>query len=80
MAWNPSSGAWKSPPITSTPAVNDSSFPGLKPVTSADTKFENNNIQENELLVLEAVYGEDFANLTADQGAWKVMNPILLFI
>lgn len=78
MAWNPTSGAWKSPPATSTREVNDSSFPGLKPVSSqnAVAKFENTDIQENELVALKAIYGEDFANLTADQGAWKVTYPI----
>lgn len=75
MAWN-ASGAWKVP-VTNNPKVNDSSFPGLKPLASpeATTKVEHAELQENELLALEAIYGEDFANLTAEQGAWKVSSP-----
>lgn len=73
MAWN-ASGAWKSPFANKT-NVNDSSFPGLKPLASPEAaiKVEHAELQENELLALEAIYGEDFINLTAEQGAWKVL-------
>jgi translation initiation factor 2-alpha kinase 4 len=75
MAWN-ASGAWKIP-VTNNPNVNESNFPGLKPLASpeATTKVEYAELQENELLALEAIYGEDFVNLTAEQGAWKVSSP-----
>ena len=43
-------------------------------MTSPDDliKVEHTELQENELLALEAIYGEDFVNLTANEGAWKV--------
>lgn len=76
MAWN-ASGAWKSPLNQNIPNSNDSSFPGLNPTTpDAAPKIDNTEIQENELLALEAIYGEDFVNHTGGQSAWKVCNPL----
>lgn len=75
MAGN-ASGAWKSP-LNQNPKANDSSFPGLKPTAlDAAAKIDNTEIQENELLALEAIYGEDFVNHTGGQSAWKVRGPL----
>lgn len=76
MAWNPS-GSWKEPLHPNTKA-NDSSFPGLKPAAK-DTaaRIDNTEVQENELLALEAIYGEDFVNHTGGQSAWKVCVPCM---
>ena len=72
MAWNASSGPWKQP-LTQNPNANDTSFPGLKPTGGdAASKIDNTEVQENELLALEAIYGEDFVNHTGEQSAWKV--------
>lgn len=70
MALN-TSGAFKSPVNN----ANDSSFPGLTPTGPEATTNENAEKQENELVVLAAIYGEDFVNHTNQQGAWKKTEP-----
>ncbi|ATY61628.1 kinase (Gcn2) [Cordyceps militaris] len=58
MAWQ-ATGAWKSPLVNQ--PNDDSSFPGLKPTSpEATNKIEYEELQQNELLALEAIYGEDF--------------------
>lgn len=75
MAWN-TSGAWK-PPLNETNNGNDSSFPGLKPTKQdAASRVDNSEIQENELLALEAIYGDDFVNHTGEHSAWQVPTTI----
>lgn len=53
---------------------NESSFPGLQPGASPEvaTKFEYEELQQNEILALEAIYGEDFVMHTGTHSAWKV--------
>jgi translation initiation factor 2-alpha kinase 4 len=58
----------KKKPITS----SESSFPGLKPVASTETKSQYEEIQDNELIALESIYDEDFRRLETKGGAWKV--------
>lgn len=71
MAWQPS-GAWKKS-ANKDPNNDDSSFPGLKPTTpDATTKIEYEELQQNELLALEAIYGDDFVKHHGTHSAWKV--------
>ncbi|KAK7432526.1 eukaryotic translation initiation factor 2-alpha kinase [Neonectria magnoliae] len=74
MARN-ASGVWKTP---LNPQKNDeSSFPGLQPAPSPEvnTKIEYHELQQNELLALEAIYGEDFVMHTGAHSAWKRTEP-----
>lgn len=51
-------------------------FPGLKPVNpDASTKIEYHELQQNEVLALEAIYSDDFVKHVATPGAWQVRPP-----
>lgn len=70
--------AWKSPVYTHVPKKSDTSFPGLTPSSpELSNKIEYAELQENEVLALEAIYGEDFVNHTSEQTAWKVIHIML---
>lgn len=71
MAWQ--SGVWKSP-LNLSKNNDESSFPGLQPAASpeATNKIEYEELQQNELLALEAIYGEDFVMHSGTHSAWKV--------
>ena len=75
MAWKkpgPSKKAAQSPKKNENP-----SFPGLKPgdkTAPAQTKYEE--LQENEVMVLQAIYGEDFVQHEAAHSAWKVISSL----
>ncbi|KAL0943971.1 protein kinase [Colletotrichum truncatum] len=74
MAWK-ASGAWKKP-INLPTKKDDSSFPGLKPRSPERTsKIEYEELQQNELIVLEAMYGEDFVKPAETHSAWKKSEP-----
>ncbi|KAG6037185.1 hypothetical protein E4U41_005274 [Claviceps citrina] len=74
MAWQ-ASGAWKKA-VTKESTNDDSSFPGLKPTTpEATAKIEYGELQQNELLALEAIYGDDFVMHTGTHSAWKRTEP-----
>lgn len=74
MAWKPS-GVWNKPTIN-LPQQDDSSFPGLKPAgPDATTKIQYEELQQNELMALEAIYGEDFIKHKDTTSAWKVKPP-----
>lgn len=66
-------GVWKKP-LTLNNDTNDSSFPGLQPTASPEVnnKIEYEELQQNELLALEAIYGDDFVMHSETQSAWKV--------
>ena len=54
-----------------------SGFPGLKPTQSKSNndpppKSQYEEIQENELIALSSIYGDDFQRIETKQGAWKV--------
>ena len=82
--------AWKTPGIPGTPAsrktpsqphekkknVTETSFPGLAP-TGPDlaAKTEYMNIQNEELMVLRSIYGDDFIEHEAANTAWKKSDP-----
>ncbi|KAF4120827.1 hypothetical protein GMORB2_2831 [Geosmithia morbida] len=74
MAWN-ASGTWNTP-TSKDIDPNDASFPGLGPETlNAFNKTDHTEVQENELVALEAIYGDDFVNHTGEQTAWKKTEP-----
>lgn len=74
MAWK-SSGVWNKPIDKPQKNEDDSSFPGLKPKgPEAAPKLEYEELQQNELIALEAIYGEDFMRHAETPGAWKVLN------
>lgn len=57
---------------------DDSTFPGLKPAPSPEitTKIEYDELQQNELVALEAIYGDDFVMQKGPHSAWKVECPM----
>jgi translation initiation factor 2-alpha kinase 4 len=69
MAWK-ASGAWKKS-LASNQKANDSSFPGLN-ATQAPATTQYEELQQNELIALEAIYGEDFRRIDDAPSAWKV--------
>lgn len=72
MAWK-APGSWKTP-LTLPKNNDDSTFPGLQPASSPEvhTKIEYDELQQNEILALGAIYGEDFVMHPEAQSAWKV--------
>ncbi|KAF4976049.1 hypothetical protein FZEAL_7227 [Fusarium zealandicum] len=65
------SGVWKTP--LNINKNDESSFPGLQPAPSPEVtnKIEYEELQQNELLALEAIYGEDFIKHAGTHSAWK---------
>ncbi len=68
----------KKPPQQNTPS---SGFPELKPSKLNDIapinplpKSQYEEIQDDELIALEAIYGEDFRRVETNHGAWKVCS------
>ena len=53
-------------------APSESSFPGLKSATSTEVKSRYEEVQDDELIALESIYGEDFRRSETKGGAWKV--------
>lgn len=51
---------------------SETSFPGLTPAVSSETKTQYEEIQDDELLALASIYGDDFQRLETRSGAWKV--------
>jgi translation initiation factor 2-alpha kinase 4 len=60
---------WTNKKKTPAPAP---SFPGPAPAGPNDAKSQYEEIQEDELLALAAIYGEDFQSIETKGGAWKV--------
>jgi len=50
-------------------------FPGLKSPGQPASKTQYHELQENELIALEAIYGEDFTQHSAAHSAWQVRCP-----
>lgn len=48
------------------------SFPGLKSPGTPAAKTQYQELQENELIALEAIYGDDFTQHSATHSAWQV--------
>ncbi len=49
------------------------SFPGLKTPGNPTAKTHYQELQENELIALEAIYGDDFTKHSAAHSAWQVL-------
>ena len=67
--------AWKKP--TATPKKADPSFPD--PNYGKGTSIQYEELQQNELIALEAIYGEDFRRIKQTQTAWQVSAAIVGF-
>ncbi len=56
------------------------SFPELKAIKTADVVPQSpgaaqyEEIQADELIALESIYGEDFRRIIKNQGAWKACS------
>lgn len=68
----PPTNPWGKKPIQDN--TSQSGFPELNPKTPTDAapKSKYEEIQEDELIALAAIYGEDFKQIQTNQGAWKV--------
>lgn len=66
-------GPW-SPKQTKPDENSHGGFPGLRDhenvAVTAKSQYEET--QENELVALEAIYGDDFQTIETQSGAWKV--------
>jgi translation initiation factor 2-alpha kinase 4 len=75
------SGVWNTTPSgLKNNNKNESSFPGLLAASpEVNNKIEYGELQQNELLALEAIYSDDFVMHTETQNAWKVIfeEPLL---
>lgn len=73
MAWKRNGQPKKA---AQTPKKNeDPSFPGLKsPGPKAPAKTQYEELQQNEVMVLQAIYGDDFVEHQATHSAWKVRD------
>lgn len=79
MAWKKSAGK-KKPAQQQPPKKNNednTSFPGLKtPGQTPPPKTHYQEVQESEVMVLQAIYGEDFTQHEAAHGAWQVRSDL----
>ena len=55
-------------------------FPGLKSPGNPTAKTHYHELQENELIALEAIYGDDFTQHSAAHSAWQVWSNVQDFI
>ncbi|KAI1106062.1 serine/threonine-protein kinase gcn2 [Jackrogersella minutella] len=74
MAWKPT-GAWKGPKQLNT-KPDDSSYPGLNPASpETGPKTQYTDVQNEEIMVLQAIYGDDYFEHKAANTAWKKSEP-----
>ncbi|KAJ8111452.1 hypothetical protein ONZ43_g5619 [Nemania bipapillata] len=75
MAWK-TPGPWKAPQQPNYKKHDDSNRPGLSP-TSPDTgpKTHYINTQKEEIMVLQAIYADDYIEHKAANTAWKKSEP-----
>ncbi|KAI0537816.1 serine/threonine-protein kinase gcn2 [Xylaria digitata] len=75
MAWK-TPGPWKVPQQPNYKRHDDSTRPGLQP-TSPDTgpKTHYIDVQNEEIMVLKAIYGDDYVEHKAANTAWKKSEP-----
>jgi translation initiation factor 2-alpha kinase 4 len=50
----------------------ENGYPGLSPQKAGEAKSKYEEIQEDELLALESIYGDDFHKIETKSTAWKV--------
>lgn len=65
---------WGKPNTRTATEASGSSFPGLQTVVTGEAvhKSQYEEIQQDELIALESIYGDDFQKIEAKSGAWKV--------
>ncbi|KAI0840142.1 serine/threonine-protein kinase gcn2 [Hypoxylon sp. FL0890] len=74
MASKPA-GPWKGPRQLNT-KTHDSSYPGLTPSSpDAGPKTQYTEVQNEEIMVLQAIYGDDYTEHKAANTAWKKSEP-----
>ncbi|KAI1407456.1 serine/threonine-protein kinase gcn2 [Hypoxylon sp. FL1857] len=74
MAWKPT-GPWKGPRQLNT-KTDDSTYPGLMPSSpDAGPKTQYTEVQNEEIMVLQAIYGDDYIEHKAANTAWKKSEP-----
>ncbi|KAI1075292.1 serine/threonine-protein kinase gcn2 [Whalleya microplaca] len=67
--------AWKTPHQLTT-KNDDSSYPGLNPVSpDAGPRTQYIDAQNEEIMVLQAIYGDDYIEHKAANTAWKKSEP-----
>ncbi|KAH8908968.1 Serine/threonine-protein kinase [Coniochaeta sp. PMI_546] len=75
MAWKTPAGQRK-PPKQAAKKNGDTSFPGLASTgPEANKKTQYEELQQNEVMVLQAIYGDDFTEHKATHSAWKKSEP-----
>lgn len=77
MAWKTPAGQRKLPPKPFK-KNGDTSFPGLTstgPEAKQGQKTKYEELQQNEVMVLQAIYGDDFTEHKATHSAWKKSEP-----
>lgn len=67
--------AWKKP--TTTPKKANSPFPD--PNYGKGTSIQYGELQQDEVIALEAIYGDDFRRIKQTHTAWKVSAAVLGF-
>ncbi|KAH8198770.1 hypothetical protein TruAng_007045 [Truncatella angustata] len=75
--------AWKTtgqrkPPLQTAKSNDDSTYPGLKPMSPepvAMAKTQYTETQQEEMMVLQAIYGDDFIEHKAANTAWQRSEP-----
>ncbi|KAI6090786.1 serine/threonine-protein kinase gcn2 [Hypoxylon rubiginosum] len=74
MAWKPS-GPWKAPRQLTT-KTDDSRYPGLTPASpETGPKTQYLDVQNDEIIVLQAIYGDDYIEHKAANSAWQKSEP-----
>ncbi|KAI0885185.1 serine/threonine-protein kinase gcn2 [Annulohypoxylon maeteangense] len=74
MASKPT-GPWKGPKQLNT-KTNDPTYPGLKPASpDVGPKTQYTDVQNEEIMVLQAIYGDDYIEHKAANTAWKKSEP-----
>ncbi|KAI2782056.1 serine/threonine-protein kinase gcn2 [Daldinia loculata] len=75
MAWK-STAPWKGPQQLTTKTNNDSNYPGLKSASpDVGHKTPYTDVQNEEIMVLQAIYGDDYIEHKAAHSAWMKSEP-----
>ena len=64
--------AAKKKPAKSPKQNGTESFPGLKSPGTSASQIQYHELQQNEVMVLQAIYGEDFIEHSTAPSAWHV--------
>ncbi|KAJ2905298.1 hypothetical protein MKZ38_005811 [Zalerion maritima] len=75
MAWK-APGVWKKP-LQLSNKNDEASFPGLAPPPKKDAgpSLQYEQLQQDEVLVLQSIYGDEFIEHQAAHSAWKKSEP-----